>query len=112
MVTTETLKSVEGEESDRVSKSRAVPFEGATATFALAHSSRGAGGQRIPRPPVGGGILFLTAPFIERAAPSREPSDAAAVRGHGVADRGAAAAGRVADQERERIERSGVIQSG
>jgi hypothetical protein len=41
-----------------------------------------------------------------------ESSEAVALQGDGAADRGAAVAGRVADQERQRIERSEVIQSG
>jgi len=46
------------------------------------------------------------------AAVGRGASDSEAVRKDAENDRGAAAAGRVANQERQRIERSEVIQSG
>ena len=99
-----------GSERIRPCESWVLLFEGATAIFALAYSTRGAGSQRTFRPPVRGEILFLTSPFIELAAAGRRASHAGVFWQQASKDRGAAAAGRVANQERQRIERAEAIQ--
>src|SRR5712692_4410170 len=56
--------------------------------------------------------LLTTPSLLSRAAASRRAAHAGAFWQHAAKDRGAAAAERVANQEKQRIERSEVIQWG